>query len=516
MSAELLPGMHRGFGEGNISWFLERQELMVNLLLDIKPEKLIEIGFNEGHSAHLICQTIQKLKEVDPSYKDKKVDFYIFDVCVFPQNIENFEILKEHWKDVVSLHLHPGNSHETVRDFMSKNDYLFDFIEIDGDHSYEGLKKDILDTWERVSSRGIIFIDDYKSTKFSIGAIDVCIDNFNWEDFDTFSIDGVFWATPSRRSLKKDLVLKIHNPCGPKTRYFRNYNLFWDELTDALKEKYTIIENREFEEAHTDKFFTTLSSSAEPILVKECEYVIEDQSTGDFQVLSVSDELSPIVIREKDNPKFKKAFISQFIEQKISENVKDVDIMEKYSPWIYFQQDVFDLEPYYTKRQGKSHFIDKLYFSGTPSSRPILNHFDKTVVENARPKPKEQYFDELIDYRVGLSIAGVGELCYRDVEYMILGIPFIRFEFQTQLVEPLIPNYHYISIPYDYTIPKNNDVCTDRLGEYKHAKKIEARFMEVIGNKEYLSFVGANARKYYLDHLSPKVRIKKTLKLLGL
>ena len=52
----------------------------------------------------------------------------------------------------------------------------------------------------------------------------------------------------------------VHNPCNEHTRYFRDYNLFWDELTDRLKQKYTVVENRYFENAHKERFRVNLNS----------------------------------------------------------------------------------------------------------------------------------------------------------------------------------------------------------------------------------------------------------------
>jgi hypothetical protein len=75
------------------------------------------------------------------------------------------------------------------------------------------------------------------------------------------------------------MKLRIHNPCNEQTRYYRNYNLFWDELTDKLKEKYEVIENRYFEDAHKTRFKVTFDSLTNPnqgLLLMECEYVIEN------------------------------------------------------------------------------------------------------------------------------------------------------------------------------------------------------------------------------------------------
>lgn len=311
--------------------------------------------------------------------------------------------------------------------------------------------------------------------------------------------------------------LRIHNPCNEQTRYYRNYNLFWDELTDKLKEKYNVVENRYFENAHKERFNINFNSLTNPqgLLLMECEYVIENIDNGEFYILSVSDDLSSGVLTEQSNPKLKKVLISQFIEDKIKHHVGNN--YEKYSPWVYFPMNLTDLEVYYKKRLEKTEFIDKLCFRGNTSDRPILKFFDSDIFDGPNYiGDSDKYFEDLINYNVGLSIAGVGELCYRDVEYMALGIPFVRFEFQTKLFEPLIPNYHYISIPYDNEIPRHNDTPTDRLGGYEQAKKIEQRFKEVVSDKDFLSFISKNARKYYEDNLSPHSRINKTLEILKL
>jgi hypothetical protein len=311
--------------------------------------------------------------------------------------------------------------------------------------------------------------------------------------------------------------LRIHNPCNEQTRYFRNYNLFWDELTDRLKQKYNVVENRYFENAHKERFnvnFNSLTNS-QGLLLMECEYVIENTDNGEFYILSVADDLSSGVLTEQSNPKLKKVLISQFIEDKIKHHVGNN--YEKYSPWIYFPMNLTDLESYYQKRKEKTEFIDKLCFWGATSERPILKHFDNSIFVGPNYiGDSDSYFDNLINYSIALSIAGVGELCYRDIECMALGVPLLRFEYQTILSEPLIPNYHYISLPYDDEMPRHNNTPTDRLGEYPQAKKIEERFKEVILDKDFLSFISKNARKYYEDNLSPMSRIDKTLEILNL
>jgi hypothetical protein len=122
----------------------------------------------------------------------------------------------------------------------------------------------------------------------------------------------------------------------------------------------------------------------------------------------------------------------------------------------------------------------------------------------------------MIDYQVSLSMAGIGELCYRDIECMAIGMPLIRFEFQNEMYEKLIPNVHYISVPYPDDMPRHNGVATDRLAEPHHVKMIEERFKEVVDDYEFLSYISKNAREYYERNLSPQSRVNKTLEILGL
>ena len=309
--------------------------------------------------------------------------------------------------------------------------------------------------------------------------------------------------------------IRIHNPCNEHTRYFRRYNFFWDKFTDFLKTKFDVEENRYYENAHIGRLKVNLSKGdSNQFLLQECEYVIENLENGEFVILSVSDDLGSGTLSEIGNPLLKKVLISQFIPEKIKSHT--YENYYKYSPWTYFQCDMTDLEFYYDKRKKIHNKIDKLYFRGEEMNRPILNHFNNDILYKPNKTHADLYFDEVINYSIGLSIAGVGEMCYRDIEYMSLGIPFIRFEYQTTLDPPLIPNYHYISIPYDETIPKHNGTHTDRLGDETHVKKIEEKFLEVINNKSLLDFIGRNARKYYEDNLMIDSSIKNTYRLLDI
>ena len=310
--------------------------------------------------------------------------------------------------------------------------------------------------------------------------------------------------------MKRKII--IHNPCNEHTRYFRNYNLFWDKLTEELKTKYDVIENRYYEFANSKYFDVELKKKTEGtnFYLMECEYVIEFDDTGEIYVLSASDVLSCAMLEEKYNPLLKKVLISQFNRNDITAHV--FDNIGKYSPWIYFPSGIHDLEQYYYKRKVILELKDKMIFRGTSlEDRSILSHLNKETFEGPSIiGGAESYFNDIINYKIGLSIAGRGELCYRDIEYMAIGLPFIRFEYSCELNPNLVPNYHYISVD------RPDDLICDRSGNADHAKMIEDRFLEVKDDKDFLEFISKNAREYYKNYLNYDNNVKHTLDLLNI
>ena len=259
--------------------------------------------------------------------------------------------------------------------------------------------------------------------------------------------------------------LLIHNPCNEQTRYYRDYNLFWDELTEELKKHHNVTENRYYEGAHHSRMKVYLQKrTSEYLELMECEYVIEDSDSGDFWILSVAEQMSGGILLEQSNPHLKKVLYSQYIPDQIVHHTREN--ANKYIPWIFFTQDVVDLESYYNKRKEKTELIPRLFFRGNTEYRPIVNFIDKEILSETSKINNKSYFDTLTDYEVCLSIGGVanGDLCYRDVECMAMGVPLLRFDFVTTLNPALIPNYHYISIPIQLDFPKQRNVLKDRLG----------------------------------------------------
>lgn len=136
--------------------------------------------------------------------------------------------------------------------------------------------------------------------------------------------------------------------------------------------------------------------------------------------------------------------------------------------------------------------IDIPYYSG----REILS-------------PPDTYFKNVIEHKVGLCIPGIGELCYRDIEYMAMGIPMMKFEYMTNLYPKLEPNVHYIAIPRIDSDPSQRE----RVGGREYAELYIQRFLEVKDDLEFLEYISNNAMNYYDTYLHPVARIKHVFDL---
>lgn len=175
---------------------------------------------------------------------------------------------------------------------------------------------------------------------------------------------------------------------------------------------------------------------------------------------------------------------------------------------------------YYYERQLQTHlgtpFINKMFYLGREDRGSILDLRALDLVSEFIPGSTGHfYMEQLIKYKMGIGIPGVGELCCREFECFSAGLPVIKFEFITQLNPPLIPNYHYIAISREkYSIPE--DPHLDQRGTPAHTQGFIDRFNEVKDDADFLSFIGKNGRKYYETYCHPCTRLKHLLSILEL
>jgi len=128
---------------------------LLNLLAELKPKTLLEIGTASGGTLFLFCQVAEPdatIISVDlpggpfgGGYPEWRIPLY-----------------KSFAKERQRIHLIRGNSHDlcTLREVMSILDGKIDFLFIDGDHAYEGVKKDFEMYSPLVRKGGIIAFHD--------------------------------------------------------------------------------------------------------------------------------------------------------------------------------------------------------------------------------------------------------------------------------------------------------------------------------------------------------------------
>lgn len=114
-----------------------------------EPLRFIEIGSYSGASLVLTCQALQRL---GLSYQG---------ISVEPGGTSQFHEVIEILKQNV-IHL-PLFSHDaSLRlGMMFETDKLPEFIFVDGDHSYEGVRQDIIDYYKLLAPGGIMLFHDY-------------------------------------------------------------------------------------------------------------------------------------------------------------------------------------------------------------------------------------------------------------------------------------------------------------------------------------------------------------------
>lgn len=134
---------------------------------DRRFKKILEIGTWKGLSTCFMCKRLVELNRTN------EVEFYAVDTFMGAEDEIDaaYKEVKE-GKDIYQIYLNnikelgfenivktiKGDSVDALSSF---EDEYFDFIFIDGDHSYEGCFRDILAAYPKVKSGGILAGDDF-------------------------------------------------------------------------------------------------------------------------------------------------------------------------------------------------------------------------------------------------------------------------------------------------------------------------------------------------------------------
>lgn len=181
-----------------------------------------------------------------------------------------------------------------------------------------------------------------------------------------------------------------------------------------------------------------------------------------------------------------------------------------YTPFSYIvgnNTNGTEIERVYNLGIEKTH-NDRLKFRGyLYALRDFLRNDNRFNIFNSANQYKlgVDYIKELASSTINLSLNGAAEICYRDMEILGLGTALFRFELSTKFHNPLIPNHHYISVPY-------RDIKYDPRNAHDYYKKLSDRlfdrFEQVKHQHDFIKFVADNGRRWYLENATVDANVK--------
>lgn len=142
--SELFPRFVNGI-EGHCKLNEKTIECAQSIYAIVEPKNMLEIGFNAGHSAYMWLTLFPELK------------LHAIDICQHSYTLYHMEKLKEIFGDRFTYG--KGDSRKLNQNFVTK----FDFVFIDGDHTFEGVSNDY-GLCNRAKTPWIL-IDDYNNLR---------------------------------------------------------------------------------------------------------------------------------------------------------------------------------------------------------------------------------------------------------------------------------------------------------------------------------------------------------------
>lgn len=186
------------------------------------------------------------------------------------------------------------------------------------------------------------------------------------------------------------------------------------------------------------------------------------------------------------------------------------EIIPKIKPW-YFR-------PWKTNHLYQENCYkpknDNIYFRGLmiPGIRNLLDHLSKSNIQGVdiQSTKSKNYHNELTSSRLAFSMSGIRDMCNRDVEYWLTGMPFIRPRFTSKLLIE-IPDDTYIPIDWEPNynsltpIPQNIELLSQHIIEkYQSVKK----------DYNYLNKISRNGYNFYKSNFTMDLMIKNSFDLL--
>lgn len=260
--------------------------------------------------------------------------------------------------------------------------------------------------------------------------------------------------------------------------------------------------------------------------------IFEYDDSKKFKIYDFGDH-PYLIVELHTHPNFDGAVIGQYNPYFWDKLVLDSKIRNKIIAGLY-PESVWDLGLNnfdQVQEYRKSINLDpRLYWRGSLYSQGVPNNYlgvrkaiellpskldNNKLYFGGYPIPFDSYISEALNFKLALSIGGgggviCGDFCFRDLDMFGLGIPVIRPKLITEVSDPLIPDYHYISVETEFDSEfryKNPDILSTKIAE---------KYLEVINDDTYLNQISFNAKEWYLKNISSLGITTNLIKLLNL
>jgi hypothetical protein len=262
--------------------------------------------------------------------------------------------------------------------------------------------------------------------------------------------------------------------------------------------------------------------------ISDVECVIENLETNDIKVLSFTEFFNHYVCHFVKSQNCSKVLLAHFNWSHRFYWVnreRSIENIDKVRPWLFLTFKDFDFDYYREKRNQITSFQDKLFYLGSGIDgyrKSVLEVESRGFLQKTGNFEFKDYLEKLINSKIGLShymdldkytnpFEFPGEMCYRDIEYMSVGLPFIRIEYKDSLHDPLIANHHYISIPREDAY-----IAYEKNKENGVAELYIKKYLEIKNNNAFLDFISKNQIKWFDKNIKSPNKEKLTFDLLEL
>lgn len=256
--------------------------------------------------------------------------------------------------------------------------------------------------------------------------------------------------------------------------------------------------------------------------ISDVECVIENTKTKEIKLLSFTEYFNSYAVHIAKSIQCTKTLLSHFNSTNLYywlRRENSISAISKIKPWIFLPFQQFNVDLYREKRKTIKELNNQMFWlgSGVDAYRKMIRIIEeKGFLQKIVPVSHDDYLNRMINSKIGISyyldlnkyttpFDHPGEFCYRDIEYMLLGIPFIRIEFKDTIHNPLLPNIHYISIPreqayVEYEKNKDLGVANLYINKYNEIHN-DQLFLDYITNNQ-LHWADTNLLNYNAEKLT--------------